>query len=927
MNLIQQYIHSNESVTLDKIGSKSWEKRKSKARKKVDGIAEHLIELYSQRQQAQGFTFHKDDEWQLAFESAFPYNETPDQIKAMQEIKNDMQSPKPMDRLLCGDVGFGKTELAMRSAFKAVMSGKQVAVLSPTTILAEQHYESFKERFKNFPITISSLTRFTETKKQKERLLLLAKGEVDILIGTHRLLSSDVHFKNLGLLIIDEEQRFGVKAKEKLKSLRINLDILTLSATPIPRTLHISLLKLRDISTLTTPPINRKPIETIVAPFSEEMVKLAIEKELARNGQIFFLHNRIETLLTTKKFLERLVPYASIECAHGRMSGEELETLMHRFTHNHFQVLLSTSIIENGIDIPNANTIIVDQAQLYGLAQLYQLRGRVGRRGEEAYAYLLYPAEKSLSEQAIKRLEVLSENTALGSGFRIAMRDLEIRGIGNLLGSQQSGEIESVGLDMYLRLLEESMASRLGSTSQLLECHLDLSYQGFIPSTYIACTQEKMEIYKRLAAIKNTQEVLDLRNALYDRFGPLPQEMEPFLQVAELRVLANKLKISSLTEREDCCKVNQGVYTMKVLILNCGSSSVKYQVYDWQAKEILATGVVERVANSGSYIEHSSIKGEITIHQNCSDHTQAIELIFSCLKDPQLACLESLEEISVVGNRIVHGGERFRESVRVSDEIIEELKKISHLAPLHNPANIMGIQAVKAILPHVPQTAIFDTSWHQSLEEKNYLYALPRQWYEEHSIRRYGFHGTSYLYTARRASVLLGKKAQQTNLIIAHIGNGASINAVKNGCSYDTSMGFTPLEGLIMGTRCGDIDPAIVPYMMHKQALTPKEMNDILNRQSGILGITEKYIDRRDVEISASQGDKLSRLALEMEAYRIRKYIGAYLASLDGQVDAIVFTAGVGEMGSLIRELALENLEALGIELDKEKNTLAKMKS
>lgn len=556
MNLIQQYIHNDGRISLDKIGSKSWEKRKAKAKSKADDIADYLIELYAKRQNTQGFVFSKDEEWQMAFESAFPYNETLDQLKAIEEIKADMESSRPMDRLLCGDVGFGKTEVAMRTAFKAVMSGKQVAFLAPTTILAEQHFENFQERFKNFPVTIQSLSRFTETKNRKEILKNLKEGEVDILIGTHRILSSDVEFKNLGLLIIDEEQRFGVKAKEKLKTLRVNLDILTLSATPIPRTLHISLIKLRDISTLTTPPVNRKAIETIVAPFSEDMVKMAIEKELQRGGQVFYLHNRIETLENVKKFIENLVPYAMVEMAHGRVSGEKLESIMHRFTHNEFQILISTSIIESGIDIPNANTIIIDQAHLYGLAQLYQLRGRVGRRGEEAFAYLLYPSDKSLNENAVKRLEVLSENTSLGSGFKIAMKDLEIRGMGNLLGSEQSGEIESVGLDMYLRLLEEAVASRLGEDSQLIETQIDLSYQGFIPTDYIPSTQEKMEIYKRFASLQREEDILKLRNNLYDRFGSIPKEIEPFFILGDIKRIAEELKIISLIERNNKVKAS-----------------------------------------------------------------------------------------------------------------------------------------------------------------------------------------------------------------------------------------------------------------------------------------------------------------------------------------------------------------------------------
>lgn len=365
---------------------------------------------------------------------------------------------------------------------------------------------------------------------------------------------------------------------------------------------------------------------------------------------------------------------------------------------------------------------------------------------------------------------------------------------------------------------------------------------------------------------------------------------------------------------------------MTILILNCGSSSVKYQVYDWNKKEVLATGVVERVGTDEAYIDHTG-RGEKEIKQACPTHTEAIDLIFSCLLDKEVGCINSLEEISVVGNRIVHGGEKFSQSVLLTPEVIKELETISNLAPLHNPANIMGIRAVEKSLPNVPQIAIFDTSWHQTMKDEQFLYALPREWYTQSSIRRYGFHGTSFLYTSRRASVILGKEPKNTNVIIAHIGNGASMNAVKEGKSFDTSMGFTPLEGLVMGTRSGDIDPAIATYMMQKLNIDAKEMDATLNKKSGILGITTQYIDRRDVEINAQKGDELCHLAIEMESYRIKKYIGSYLASLNGEVDAIIFTAGVGEMGPLIREKALAGLDKLGIELDKEKNNIAKVRN
>ena len=557
--MVQRYVgNAGNAPRLDTLGSKAWENRKNKVKQAVEDLAGKLIDLYSRRKAAHGFPFPKDTEWQTMFEAAFPYEDTDDQITVTEEIKKDMESASPMDRLVCGDVGYGKTEIAMRAAFKAVMGGRQVAFLAPTTILAEQHYETCVERFKNFPVRIAQMSRFIPPKEQRETLKKLKDGQIDILIGTHRIIQKDVVFKNLGLMIIDEEQRFGVKDKEKLKVIRNNIDSLALSATPIPRTLHMSLLKIRDMSLLTTPPKNRQPIETVVDGFTDERVASAIRKEAERGGQIFYLHNRVESLEETRIKLERLVPEMLIETAHGKMTADELDDIFRRFKLGGFNVLVSTTIIENGIDIPNVNTIIIDRADMYGVSQLYQLRGRVGRSDRKAYAYLLYPENKVLSEDAMKRLQVISDFTELGSGFKIAMKDMEIRGAGNLLGRDQAGNVYSVGFDMYVRLLNDAvnrliMQEEYKAENEVL---LELEYTGFIPDSYVHNPQTKMEIYKKIAAVQTQDELDGVFIEVSDRFGPLPDEVNSLMSLASIRILCRRLNISSIKEKSGIAAVS-----------------------------------------------------------------------------------------------------------------------------------------------------------------------------------------------------------------------------------------------------------------------------------------------------------------------------------------------------------------------------------
>jgi transcription-repair coupling factor (superfamily II helicase) len=549
-NLVQRYIgNEGENPRLDKLGSKSWENRKKKVRKSVEELAERLIRIYARRKAAKGYGFPRDGEWQTEFEASFPYDETIDQLKCIEEIKRDMESDKPMDRLVCGDVGYGKTEVALRACFKAMMAGKQVAFLAPTTILAEQHFENFQERLAGYPMQIETLSRLVEKKKQKKVLQGLVAGSVDMVVGTHRLLQKDVVFKDLGLLVIDEEQRFGVKDKERLKEMKAGIDCLTLTATPIPRTLHMSMLKIRDMSILQTPPAARQPIQTYVEEFNPEVVARAIRTEIERGGQIFYLHNRIESLPEVEQFIRSVVPEALTESAHGQMDSGELEDIMHRFIHGAFHVLVSTTIIENGIDIPNVNTIIIDRADFYGVSQLYQLRGRVGRSDRQAYAYLLYPDRRALSEIAMKRLQIISDFTELGSGFKIAMKDLEVRGAGNLLGREQSGDIFAVGFDLYLKLLDEAVNALSGTPQEEEEPYLELEYSGYIPDEYIAMPMIKMEIYKKIASIYRQDELDGLQEELESRFGPMPEELQSLLSLAEIRVLCRKLAVSTLKER------------------------------------------------------------------------------------------------------------------------------------------------------------------------------------------------------------------------------------------------------------------------------------------------------------------------------------------------------------------------------------------
>ena len=560
VNLIQRYVgKEGRAPKLDRIGGKAWDSRKAKVRKSVEELAEHLIQLYARRKRVQGTAFDSDTDWQEQFEAGFPYQETDDQITCIEEVKADMEAPSPMDRLICGDVGFGKTEVALRAAFKAVMGGKQVAVLTPTTILAEQHFETFLERFQSFPVKIEMLSRFRSRQEQRAVVAAVTAGSVDVVIGTHRLIQKDVQFKNLGLLVVDEEQRFGVKHKERLKEMRANIDCMTLTATPIPRTLHMSLTKIRDMSLITTPPQNRLPIETFIQEFDEELIADAIRKELARGGQVFYLHNRVRSIREISSFLVRLLPEASIEFAHGQMGEADLEEVMHRFVGGEFEVLVTTTIIENGLDIPNVNTIVIDRADMFGIAQLYQLRGRVGRSERPAYAYLFYPKDQALTELAMKRLRIISDFTELGAGFKVAMKDLEVRGAGNLLGGEQSGDILAVGYDMYVRLLDQAIAA-LGSDGRradldIPDVYLELEYTGYIPDDYISEPVVKMEVYKKVSSVTTAGELERVHGELIDRFGALPDVVLSLLSIAEIRIACRRLAVASLREQRGVVRV------------------------------------------------------------------------------------------------------------------------------------------------------------------------------------------------------------------------------------------------------------------------------------------------------------------------------------------------------------------------------------
>src|SRR5262249_42367621 len=516
MDLVQNYrVVEGAAPQLDKLGGTAWNTRKTRARKSVEDMADQLLALYAQRKTAEGFAFSPDDNFQREFEDAFEFEETPDQNAAIGDIRRDMEKPSPMDRLLCGDVGYGKTEVAMRAAFKAISDSKQVAVLSPTTVLCFQHFETFKRRFAPFPARIEMLSRFRTATEQKQVLADLEAGKVDIVIGTHRLLSKDVKFADLGLLVVDEEQRFGVAHKERLKEMRQNVDALALSATPIPRTLHMSLVGLRDMSVIETPPRDRLAIQTVVQPFSEELVRSAIETELAREGQVYFIHNRIESIYSLATLVSKLVPKARVVVGHGQMGEKELEAVMLKFIRNEADVLVATTIVENGLDIPRANTILINRADRLGLAELYQLRGRVGRSHQRAYAYLLVPQQTILSEVARKRLSAMKEFSELGAGFRIAALDLELRGAGNMLGRQQHGHIEAIGFDLYCQMLERAV-SKLKGQEVAPDGHttLSLGFDVRIPQDYIPSENLRLRTYKRISSLASEEEKQDVRREL-----------------------------------------------------------------------------------------------------------------------------------------------------------------------------------------------------------------------------------------------------------------------------------------------------------------------------------------------------------------------------------------------------------------------------
>jgi transcription-repair coupling factor (superfamily II helicase) len=548
LDLVQRYSSAEgHEPTLDRLGGLGWQKTKAKAKRAMRDMADELLKLYAERKLVRGYAYAADSPWQREFEDAFEYVPTVDQETAIEDVKRDMEAPTPMDRLLCGDVGYGKTEVAMRAAFKAVMDSKQVAVLAPTTVLAYQHYETFRSRFAAFPVRVELISRFRSPKEQKEIVKLVESGEIDVLIGTHRLLSKDISFRDLGLVVVDEEQRFGVAHKERLKQLKKRVDVLTLSATPIPRTLNMSLMGLRDMSVIETPPRDRLAIQTQVVQFSESVITSAIELELGRGGQVFFIHNRVETIDTIAALVKRLVPAARVIVAHGQMNEKEMEQVMLDFVHYQYDVLVSTTIIENGIDIPRANTIIINRADNYGLSQLYQLRGRVGRSNRRAYAYLLIPSEASLTPIARRRLAAIREFSDLGAGFRVAALDLELRGAGNLLGGQQSGHMDALGFDLYTQMLERTVAELRGEeiedeTSVSINLGVDVS----IPEEYISDMGQRLRTYKRIASARDDETLERIRRETEDRYGRLPESVERLFAYARLRRTAEEVGIVSI---------------------------------------------------------------------------------------------------------------------------------------------------------------------------------------------------------------------------------------------------------------------------------------------------------------------------------------------------------------------------------------------
>ncbi|MCD7777380.1 MAG: transcription-repair coupling factor, partial [Clostridiales bacterium] len=552
MELVQKYIGGDtEKLKLDSLGGASWAKAKAKARTAVKALAFDIVELYGKRQVKKGYRYSPDTVWQAEFEEAFPFEETDGQLEAVEDIKKDMEDGKIMDRLICGDVGYGKTEVALRAAFKAICDSKQVAFLVPTTILSNQHYQNIKERFKDYPITIEVLSRFKSQSEQKKTVERLKSGECDFVVGTHRLLSKDIEFKNLGLVIVDEEQRFGVGHKEKLKRITEDVDVLTLSATPIPRTLHMSLSGIRDMSILNEPPQDRLPVQTYVMEYSEETVRTAILRELSQGGQVYYLHNRVQTIEETAEKVKALIPEARVGVSHGQMKEKQLESVLEDFLNKDIDVLVCTTIIETGMDIQNVNTIIIENADYMGLSQLYQLRGRVGRANKQAYCYLMYKKDKIPSEVSEKRLKTIKEFTEFGSGFKVALRDLEIRGAGDLLGANQHGHMDKIGYDMYCKILDKAIRELKGEkTEEPVDTLIDISVNAFIPDTYISDEIQKLEMYKKISYIINQKDFQEVSDELIDRFGDYPKVVENLMNIALMKEKARKLKITAVTGRE-----------------------------------------------------------------------------------------------------------------------------------------------------------------------------------------------------------------------------------------------------------------------------------------------------------------------------------------------------------------------------------------
>ena len=612
LDLVSKYIGGggeDSSVKLNKIGSDAWQKTKAKARKAAKDMAGELIQLYAARKRQSGYAFSADAPWQKEFEDNFPYPETDDQLRCIADIKHDMESPIPMDRLLCGDVGFGKTEVALRAVMKAVMDGKQVAILVPTTVLAQQHYQTAVARFRGFPVTIDVLSRFRTPKMQQQTLQKLRAGSVDLIIGTHKLLQKTVQFKDLGLLIVDEEQRFGVSHKERLKELSKGVDVLTLSATPIPRTLNMALSGIRDMSTIEQPPADRYPVQTFVMEYSEPIVDDAIRREIERGGQVYYLHNRTETIDQCAAAIKRRIPGISVGVAHGQMGEDALGDVMQSMAEGEIQVLVCTTIIETGLDIPNANTLIIENADRFGLSQLHQLRGRVGRSTRHAYAYFTYRPEKNLTEVAEKRLSAIRDFAEFGSGFKIAMRDLEIRGAGNLLGAEQSGHMSSVGYDMYLKLLDEAVLEEKGEAPKAPECTADLNVTANVDKDYVSRGEERMDLYRRMAAIRSQEDADDLLDEIVDRYGEPPKGVLNLIDIALLRAKARQVGIKDIRQKSGDVLFTLSNLNFEAVGALCSDPDYKQRVtFLASAKEPtlrfkLANGV-DSLKQSKLFVEH-----------------------------------------------------------------------------------------------------------------------------------------------------------------------------------------------------------------------------------------------------------------------------------------------------------------------------------